>query len=51
MSLGQKVAKEVRYQELRARCCSSTVGVVKYNEYVIFKKQYVKGGSCRTGWV
>jgi hypothetical protein len=39
MSLGQKVAKE------------STVGVVKYNEYVIFKKQYVKGGSCRTGWV
>jgi hypothetical protein len=22
-----------------------------YNEYEICKMQYVKGGSCRTGWV
>jgi hypothetical protein len=49
--LTSQTMKEVRYQELRARRRSSTVGCVKYNEYVICKKQYVKGGFCRTGWV
>ena len=41
--------KEVRYQELQARRDSRLCKI--YNEYEICKMQYVKGGSCRTGWV
>ena len=44
--------KEVRYQELRACRCSTTVDSVKYIVNMKYATmQYVEGGSCQTGWV
>ena len=44
--------KDVQYQELRARCRSTTVDSVKYIVNMKYATmQYVEGGSCRIGWV